>query len=193
MTDKDLGIITEGYIKLNDKMGYAQYEATPYLVLEKMIEYYPFNEGDCFIDFGCGLGRVLCFVAKFGCANTIGVEVNETIFKKLYCNVINSGQEGKIKLYNQKAESVSIDSKVNKCFFYNPFYLKYFIKVYYNILRDVKSDIVRIFLYDAAKEYRVFLNTRQEACIEKIIECGKCCSKMWVYKIDILKYRKRKI
>ena len=184
MNDKKLCIETEGYLKLNDNIGYAAYEATPYSVLEKLVSCYPFQKEDCFVDFGCGLGRVICFVANSGCNNVIGIEVNTALFKLLRKNVKSSGLSKRISIYHQKAEKAFIPPEVNKCFFYNPFYLKYFIKVYNNLINYSNSETILLFLYDAAKEYIAFLESKVNVILEACIDCGTKCGNLYVYRVN---------
>lgn len=155
--------------KTDNPKGYADYEATPYKVLIKMLEKYPFDKTDCFADFGCGKGRVICFSANNGCNNVIGIEYNKKIFEDLLQNVKKIGGES-ISVINQKAEEWHCVPELNRCFFFNPFYLKHFIKVYYNILHYSKRKTIHLFLYDAAVEYQKFLNKQKDVCLVDIIQ-----------------------
>ena len=175
---------TEGYERVNNPHGYAEYDATPYLVLEKMILEYPFVEDDCFVDFGSGKGRVICFAAEHGCHNVIGIEYNEGLYLESLENIRNFALMDCINVYNQKAETYIEYENVNKCFFYNPFYLKYFIKVYKNIVQYSKIRNVLFFLYDAAIEYRRFLATQKNVKLETCIRINDICGKLWVYSVN---------
>lgn len=181
--NKLLNIETEGYMKINNPIGYAEYDATPYEVLNRMIEEYPFSMEDCFVDFGCGKGRVVCFAADNGCCNVIGIEFNEIIYEILLENISKIQHSNNIRTFNQKAETWAIDPKLNKCFFYNPFYLKYFIKVYNNIIRYSQSKNILLFLYDAASEYQKFLNSQKNVILEKCIKGGRGLGDLLIYRV----------
>ncbi|MGL5381779.1 class I SAM-dependent methyltransferase [Clostridium sp.] len=182
--DEKLGIITYGYKKTNNKKSYANYDATPYQVLEYMTTYYPFDKDDYFVDFGCGLGRVICFVALNGCKNVIGIEVNKEIFEQLEKNVEKNKHKGNIEIINQCAEKALINPRVNKCFFYNPFYLKHFIKVFYNLISQTSEELIYIFLYDAAIEYIKFLDTQNNVKLDRIINFTGGAGDLFIYKIE---------
>lgn len=182
--DKLLNVETEGYQKVGNPLGYAQYDATPYEMLIKMIEMYPFSKNDCFVDFGCGKGRVVCFAANNGCKNVIGIEFNKSLYKTLLKNLDEVKNSEHIRVFNQKAETWKIEPELNKCFFYNPFYLKYFIKVYNNIIRYSQSKDILLFLYDAASEYQSFLNSRKNVFLENRIKGEAGLGDLLIYRVS---------
>ena len=170
-------------MRVNNPIGYAEYDATPYEVLNRMIEEYPFSDQDCFADFGCGKGRVVCFAANNGCCNAVGIEFNKKLYGILLDNISKTQCRDNIRTFNQKAETWEIDRNLNKCFFYNPFYLKYFVKVYNNVIRYSRSKNILFFLYDAASEYLRFLNSQKNVVFEKCIKCGDGLGDLWVYSV----------
>jgi SAM-dependent methyltransferase len=48
---------------------------TAYHVLRKLFAALPLNADDCFMDIGCGRGRVLCLAARMPIARAAGVEI----------------------------------------------------------------------------------------------------------------------
>ena len=48
---------------------------TAYHVLRKVFAALPLGAGDCFMDIGCGRGRVLCLAARYPIARAAGVEI----------------------------------------------------------------------------------------------------------------------
>ncbi|MBQ8175054.1 MAG: class I SAM-dependent methyltransferase [Clostridia bacterium] len=182
--DELLNIRTEGYMNVGNPVGYAEYDATPYSILEKMVQAYPFAPEDCFVDFGCGKGRVICFAANHGCQNVIGVEYNDQIYQALSENVVGSRQRAHIRIVHGRAETLEIDQRLNKCFFYNPFYLKYFIKIYNNIMNFSRAKSVLLFMYDAAEEYRRFLNRQKNAVCESRIRDRDSMRELLVYRVS---------
>lgn len=173
--DEILKIDTEGYKKISTKRGYANYDATPYYVLYRLFKDYEFDENDCLVDFGCGLGRVICFASVMGCRKVIGIEVNEFIFHKLQKNV----RQYKVEVINSAAEKVNLNN-VNKCFFFNPFYLKYFIKVFNNLMNLSRKKIT-LFLYDPAKEYIDFLKREPNVRLQEKKKYGSQYGYIYIY------------
>lgn len=174
---------SDEYEKTDNPTGYADYEATPREILVEMVEKYPFDKNDCFVDFGCGKGRVICFSAENGCRNVIGIEYNKKIFESLQRS-IEGTYINTLRIFNQKAEEWHGVPEVNKCYFYNPFYLKYFIKVFNNILSYSKRKKIYLFLYDAAIEYKKFLSKKKYVNLVEVIKGDHGWGNLMVYIID---------
>jgi SAM-dependent methyltransferase len=71
--------IHTGYDKQNYLPGNAAaspYEPTDYLLLKKCIRRLNLLPCDVVFDVGCGMGRVLCFVARMNVAKCIGIELS---------------------------------------------------------------------------------------------------------------------
>ena len=129
--DINLGIHTEEFIETSDKVGYLNYEPTLYCMLNELFTKYPPCDSTCFVDIGCGLGRTLFTAAYYGCPKIYGVEINKYIFDKLSnnlsCFIVKNGSQSQIKLLNIDVRNFSITSDMSHFYFFNPFYLKYFI------------------------------------------------------------------
>lgn len=171
------------YEKTDNPIGYADYEATPHDILVKMVTRYPFEENDCFVDFGCGKGRVICFSAENGCKNVIGIEYNKKIFESLQKNIEELYRDT-IRIFNLKAEDWRCAPETNKCYFYNPFYLKYFIKVLHNILNCSERQVIYLFLYDAAMGYQTFLSRQKYIRLTEVIKGNHGQGDLMIYTIN---------
>jgi SAM-dependent methyltransferase len=165
ISDLTLGIDTEGYIELDNKPGYANYEPTPYSMLERLFTLYPFTEDSCFADFGCGLGRAVFSAAYFGCPKVYGIEVNPEIYGRLlknresFAKATNNGSE--IHISNCDARQAVVTPDMNTFFFFNPFYLKHFIPVLNRIEESFRQNRrnIRMFLYLPHDAYGSYLKS----------------------------------
>ena len=132
---------------------YVEYQPSDYSFLEYLFTQYPFKEGDCFVDFGAGKGRVLVMAANYMCNDIVGYEVDKSrsqiLEKNIQCFMNKYGLDFKYAIYGIDAQHAAITDKMNKFFFFNPFHLR----VYIHILNKIKASIRRckrpvyIFLY----------------------------------------------
>lgn len=133
------------------RKAYFNYGPTEYCFLERLFQNYPFTEEDHIVDFGCGKGRVLVMAAYYLCRNLTGYELdvdrhntailNFRSFQKKYNYPIN------YKILWQNAEQAVIDATANKFFFFRPFHLKVYIKLFDRILESVKQYDRKIYLF----------------------------------------------
>ena len=79
--DKLLHIKTSGRDDSRADQYYYPYEPTPYSVLERLANEGYIGKKNLLIDYGCGKGRVDCFLAYQTRCRTIGIEYDDRIFK----------------------------------------------------------------------------------------------------------------
>jgi len=155
--EKEIGVHTTGNRKLEqERKSYFSYQPTSYEALNRVFEKYPFNEEDQFIDFGCGLGRVLFCAEKFGCNDVIGVEVNEVIYSELLDNIEKYEGKSKIRAYLCAAEKFHIESKANKFFFFNPFYKRHLVTVVNNIRKSLIAYPRSVYLFFTHRQNHIY-------------------------------------
>lgn len=164
--EKLFGIMTSGKIILENRYGYSNYTPSPYHYLAKYFRQYPFEKGYSYVNFGCGLGRTVFLASYYGCSKAIGVDVNKAMYEGAIKNQKNFKRnvvDEEILFYHQKAEEFEIKNEYSYFYFYNPFYLKYFIKVIRNITKSYKNckRKIRIILYCPAEEYISYLSTQE--------------------------------
>lgn len=184
--DLEFNIETAECIVLDNREGYYNYQPTSFKMLNKLFEKYVFNEGDQFIDFGCGLGRVLMIAANKGCRKVIGIEVNATIYDRLLKNIEICKLGSRIQTHLLPAEKYVIEQNDNKFFFFNPLHLKFFIKVLGNIKKSLKENYREnyIFLYNASEAYQKYMeNDRDVQLLEIIMPQDKDEYSLWGYQV----------
>jgi len=94
---------------------------SPYFRLHQIFNRISINEGDIFADYGCGVGRVVCFAARLPFAKVYGVE--------LYPDIALVARRNAQKVRNRQATVEIIEGDVLdfNCqdvtifFFYDPF------------------------------------------------------------------------
>lgn len=186
--EKEIGVHTTGTRKLEqERKSYFSYQPTSYEALNRVFEKYPFNDADQFIDFGCGLGRVLFCAEKYGCKDVIGVEVNEEIYSELLDNIEKYGGKNKIRVYSEAAEKFHIESKANKFFFFNPFYKRHLITVMNNIRKSliVCPRRVYLFFYAPSESYIQYLASVEGVKLLEIIQpTDENVGVVYVYMVD---------
>ena len=109
----------------------------------------------CFIEFGCGTGRVLNMAQSYNFNKIIGVEFAEELVS--ICNEkIKSYNHKNIEVYKMDASIYKIPEDANVMFFNNPFDDKIMLKVIENIRLSYnqKSRII----------YIIYLNPMQKNC-----------------------------
>lgn len=138
--DKKYGINTIGPWSCDDKR-YNRYEGTNVLAMQKLIELNAFSETDYFVDIGCGYGRLLLYLAEKGYQNLVGIEYDKQLYK--YCidtlsenkSIVNTSN---IKVFNGRAEEITILPEWNVFYFFNPFRDK---EVYVQLLNNIKKSV----------------------------------------------------
>lgn len=143
---------------------YNRYEATPYAALEKLVQFYTFRPGDRVVDFGSGMGRVSFFIHYHFDVPVTGVENNELTYKEALYNKAVYQQKNKhlkapIRFEYGLAENYEVKPEENVFYFFNPFSVRIFKKVIYNILASVRKNkrTVDLILYYPLPEFKQFL------------------------------------
>ena len=129
------------------------YEPTPYSVLERLADSGLIGPEDTVLDYGCGKGRVDCFLSRETGARTVGIEYDERIYADAVENQKAAGTDTEILL--TRAERYAVPHGVNRCYFFNPFSVEILHKVLARIL-DSWYDAPRelfLFFYYPSEEY----------------------------------------
>jgi len=95
---------------------------TTYYQLGQMFRGFTIGPGDVFIDFGCGLGRTICFAAQYPFDRVYGVEISSGLAARARSNVesLRSKTAGSIEIVCASAEE--FDCRLgNTYYLYNPF------------------------------------------------------------------------
>ena len=156
--DTLLNIETNGIDETKEDFHHNRYEATPYKILDRLIESNYIHKDNTVLDFGCGKGRVSFYLNyKIGCC-TKGVDYNENLIEIANKNKKNSNFTN-VHFFYSKAESFSITNE--DCFyFFNPFSEQ--------ILRSVISNILASY-YENPRKLLLFFYYPEEDCISYLM------------------------
>jgi len=123
--DKRLGIITIGGSKFDDNLSLHKdgiaYQATPYDLIKKLIDYLKVTPDDVFIDFGCGKGRVVFSIARYKLKKVIGVELRKDLADIAMRNLRNlKSNKTLVEIINADAATFAVNDGT-MFFMFNPF------------------------------------------------------------------------
>lgn len=193
--DKILNIKTDGLRESWEQTGkYNRYEATPYYALEKLINNYQLPPSAHIVDFGSGKGRVSFFLHHHFDMPVTGIEINELTFEEAMTNKHqyernNSHLIAPIQFECTLAEQYEIDVTANVFYFFNPFSLKTFKQVIYNILASIQVNKrpVDLILYYPLPEFKNFLDQKTPFLLSQSIKAYKKHGKygeFLIYRLD---------
>ena len=171
--DTSLRIQTCGRDALGADEYHHPYEPTPYSVLERLADSGLIRKGDVLLDYGCGKGRVGCFLSYRVKAKTIGIEYDERIYQGALENRKNTVSGIKPDFVLTRAEEYEVPPEVNRCYFFNPFSQEILRKVMARIIESWYNDPREVFLffYYPADEYISYLMRVDELEFYDEIEC----------------------
>ena len=171
--DKLLQIKTTGRDETNADAYHHPYEPTPYCVLERLLDSGLIAQGDVVLDYGCGKGRVGCFLSYRANAKSIGIEYDDHIYQYALENQKATVLKRKPDFVLTKAEEYQVPENVNRCYFFNPFSVEILHKVMTKILESYYAHPreMFIFFYYPADEYISYLMTVDELEFYDEIEC----------------------
>ena len=171
--DLSLQIKTCGRDESGADQYHHPYEPTPYCVLERLAESGFFGEDDVVLDYGCGKGRVGCFLSYRTKAQTIGIEYDAHIYEGAMENQKHAVSGAKAEFVLEKAEAYVLPEDVNRCYFFNPFSVEILQKVMARIIESYYENPREIFLffYYPSDEYLARLMTVDELDFYDEIEC----------------------
>lgn len=168
--DERLQIQTIGRDDTNSDEYRYPYEPTPYSVLERLADSGLIGKEDVVLDYGCGKGRVGCFLSRQTKSKVIGIEYDEGIYQSA---LENQRRDGKEEFVLTRAEKYEVPVVVNRCYFFNPFSVEILHKVMARIL-DSYYEAPReiyLFFYYPSDEYISYLMTVDELEFYDEIEC----------------------
>ena len=168
MNDLLLNIDTSGIDESKEDFHHNRYEATPYEVLDCLIESGYILKENKMVDYGCGKGRVALYLNhQIGC-DAIGVDYND----QLIC-VANENKKklnSKVEFYCVNAEKYEITDE--DCFyFFNPFSEKILRKVINQIIVSIYDHPrkIKLFFYYPDDEFITYLMGLDELiCVDEI-------------------------
>ena len=160
--DRLLKIKTMGRDDSNADQYRYPYEPTPYAVLERLANSGWIRKGDVLLDYGCGKGRVDCYLSYQTRCHSIGVEYDPRIYEA-------AAENQKTAVSGSRA----VPETVNRAYFFNPFSVELLKKVVRRILDSWYENPreIRLFFYYPSDEYMAYLMTVDELMFADEIDC----------------------
>ncbi len=172
--DQFLNIQTQSIIYWGSEQPmHYESEPTSYSILQYLLDYLTVSSQDVLVDFGCGTGRVLCFMNYQLNLVTRGVESHPTTLKLLEYNIADyfkaHPNQPPIELYPVSAQDYSVQADETLYYFFNPFALPIFKQVVRNIEKSIEQfpRTVRLICY-YPYHFKKFLET--ESIFEPVQE-----------------------
>ena len=171
--DKRLQIKTTGRDDSSADQYRYPYEPTPYSVLERLLQSDMVGPHNTLLDYGCGKGRVGCFLAYRNMVPTIGIEYDQRIYTQAIENQRKVISRIKPQFLLTRAEEYALPEAVDRCYFFNPFSVEILRKVMARILESYYAAPREIFLffYYPSDEFMAYLMTVEELDFYDEIEC----------------------
>ncbi len=150
------------------------YEPTPYSVLARLAGSGLIGKDNTLIDYGCGKGRVGCFLAyQTGC-HVIGIDHDERLIEKALANKESTAKGNRLEFVLTSAEKYEVPASADMFYFFNPFSVE--------LLQSVRKRIVdsyyenpremTLFFYYPSEEYIAWLMTVPELEFYDEISCA---------------------
>lgn len=151
-----------------------RYEPTSYDVLTLLAEQLTLAEGERFVDFGSGKGRVPIFIADVFHVATVGIEYDGLLVEVANMNkhlYTRKHAEASIVFNHCLAQRYQIQKEDTTFFFFNPFSESVFKKVLVNIDRTLKKypRCVTCIVYYPMPSYLQLLETFGYRCTTEIL------------------------
>lgn len=171
--DRLLKIKTMGRDDSNADQYRYPYEPTPYAVLERLANSGWIRKGDTLLDYGCGKGRVDCYLSYQTRCHSIGVEYDPRIYETAAENQRTAVSGGRVEFILADAGAFPVPEPVNRAFFFNPFSVELLQKVIRRILDSwyERPREIRLFFYYPSDEYMAYLMTVDELMFVDEIDC----------------------
>ena len=171
--DRLLKIKTMGRDDSNADQYRYPYEPTPYAVLERLANSGWIRKGDTLLDYGCGKGRVDCYLSYQTRCHSIGVEYDPRIYETAAENQRTAVSGGRVEFILADAGAFPVPEPVNRAYFFNPFSVELLQKVIRRILDSwyERPREIRLFFYYPSDEYMAYLMTVDELMFVDEIDC----------------------
>ena len=168
MNDLLLNIDTSGIDESKEDFHHNRYEATPYEVLDCLIESGYILKENKIVDYGCGKGRVALYLNhQIGCDAT-GVDYNDQLI--CIANENKKRLNSKVEFYCVNAEKYELTDE-DSFYFFNPFSEKILRKVINQIMISIYDypRKVKLFFYYPDDEFITYLMGLDELiCVDEI-------------------------
>ena len=162
--DRLLKIKTLGRDDSNADQYRYPYEPTPYAVLERLANSGRIRKGDTLLDYGCGKGRVDCYLSYQTRCHSIGVEYDPRIYETAAENQKTAVSGGRTEFVLADAGEFPVPDAVNRAYFFNPFSVEILRKVLARIYESYYENPreILLFFYYPSEEYVSCLMTEEQ-------------------------------
>lgn len=166
--ERRLGIRTEGRVELVDlglTADYRQpYLPSPWLSLPRVLRRSEIGPQEVFVDFGCGMGRVVLEAAMlYRFARVIGVELSDELARVARANIDRNRyrlRAGEVEIVVGDVLAYPVPDDVTVAYFFNPFYGSIFEHVVSQLLSSVDRAPRRLrIIYQNPHEESMLLAT----------------------------------
>ncbi len=168
--DRKLNIQTIGRVDAHADAYHYPYEPTPYSVLERLAKSGYLSRRNILVDYGCGKGRVSCFLRYTVGCRAIGVEYDEAMYRQAQENQKRFGKE--VSFVCENAEDFLVEDA--DCFyFFNPFSVEILKGVLWRIMESYyeKPRRMRLFFYYPNDAYLLHLMSLYSLSYVGEIDC----------------------
>ena len=151
----------------------SPYEPTPYSVLERLAAGGFIRKNNTVIDYGCGKGRVGCFLAyQTGCRVT-GIDHDGRLIEKALENRKSTAKGNRLEFIHTAAEKYEVPSDADTFYFFNPFSVELLQSIWKKISRSYYEypREMLLFFYYPSDEYTAWLMTVPELEFYDEISC----------------------
>lgn len=171
--DRLLNIKTTGRDDTNADQYRYPYEPTPYEVLNRLANFGLITKKNVLLDYGCGKGRVECFLSYQTRCKSIGIEYDERIYHVAAGNKKTTVSGNRVEIVQGNAETFSVPAGVDRCFFFNPFSVEILRKAVARILDSYYDNPRKIYLffYYPSDEYVGYLMDEEMLMFYDEIDC----------------------
>lgn len=145
--ERRLGIRSGGLIPIETLMedweGNHDYAPTSIRAFRAFIGSVEIEAGrDVFVDYGCGMGRVLALAAEYPFRRVIGVEVSQKLAAAARRNLDNYRGERRchdIEIWCGSAEDFELPADASVLYFANPFHGRVLVEVFERVRRSLEA------------------------------------------------------
>ena len=175
--DRRLGIRTIG--REDERSAVSMpYEPTPYPVLARLAEGGFISARDHLIDYGCGKGRAVFFLAEAAGCRATGVDHSDSLIRAARENALSFPHPGRVAFVCGRAEKFE-PRDAGAAFFFNPFSETVFASVLRRLARQAAEAArpVTVICYYPSPAYERCLSDTEGAALVAEIGCGDLFSR----------------
>jgi SAM-dependent methyltransferase len=128
LLERRSGVRTHGLIELRElgleAEGRVRYQPSPWMTLRRILPPREVEPHDVFVDFGCGLGRVLVQASRYRFARVVGVELSPELSARARENLARARSEAaraRSEVVTADVLEWAVPDDVTVAYFANPF------------------------------------------------------------------------